>query len=129
MNAGRIDPLALAEQKLLWLDRRQGVLAQNVANADTPGYQPRDLSPFGAALRRAETLARTDARHLGTPGSGPDGQAVRDRTATERVPDGNAVSLDQQALKVAETDQAHALAIGLHHRWLAMFRTALGRGA
>jgi flagellar basal-body rod protein FlgB len=45
----------------------------------------------------------------------------------ERSPNGNAVSLDQQAMKVAETDQAHALAVGLHRKYLALFRAALGR--
>jgi flagellar basal-body rod protein FlgB len=128
MNPPALGPLALAEQRLLWLDRRQAVLAQNVANADTPGYQPRDVAPFAASLANAEAIARTDPRHLAPPGGGPDGRAVRDRTVAERAPSGNAVSLDQQALRIAETDQAHALATALHHRWTAMLRTALGRG-
>ena len=128
MDASRSGPIALAEQRPHWLDQRQRVLAQNIANADTPGYQPADLVPFAQHLRQAGDTAaapwRTNAAHLA--GRGDDG-ARRDRTAVERTPDGNAVSLDQQALKVAETDQAHALAMGLHHRWLAMYRTALGR--
>ncbi|MFC7544529.1 hypothetical protein ACFQU2_41030 [Siccirubricoccus deserti] len=45
----------------------------------------------------------------------------------ERAPNGNAVSLDREAMRVADTDTAHALATGLHRRWLGMFRTALGR--
>ncbi|TCZ53674.1 flagellar basal body rod protein FlgB [Roseicella aquatilis] len=127
MDAGRSDPLALAEERLRWLDQRQRVLAQNIANANTPGYQPQDLVPFAQHLARTDTAAeprRTDAAHL--PGQGGDG-VRKDRTAIERAPDGNAVSLDQQALKVAETDQAHALATALRSRWLAMYRTALGR--
>jgi flagellar basal-body rod protein FlgB len=43
------------------------------------------------------------------------------------APNGNAVSLDREALRVAETDSAHALALGLHRRWLGLFRVALGR--
>jgi flagellar basal-body rod protein FlgB len=50
-----------------------------------------------------------------------------DRSATDRAPNGNAVSLDQEALKVAETDGAHSLAAALHRRYLGLFRTALGR--
>jgi flagellar basal-body rod protein FlgB len=135
MEATRSEPLALAEQRLRWLDQRQRVLAQNIANADTPGYRPHDLKPFAEVLAEARgggaaaapALLRTSAGHLPPPGSGPDGRARPDRGAVERSPDGNAVLLDQQALKVAETDQAHALAMGLHTRWIAMFRTALGR--
>ncbi len=117
--------MALAESRLHWLDRRQAVLAQNIANADTPGFAPRDIAPFAALLAgRVMEPARTDPRHL-APRGGP-ARAVTDR-AGDRSPNGNAVSLDQQALLVAETDQQHALALGLHRRMMGMMRTALGR--
>ncbi|HLM54204.1 MAG TPA: hypothetical protein VK325_11615, partial [Pseudoxanthomonas sp.] len=64
-------------------------------------------------------------RHL-VPAGGEARPRV-DRLPNERSPNGNAVSLDQQAMKVAETDQAHALAVGLHRKYLALFRAALGR--
>jgi len=120
------DPLALSESRLRWLDRRQEVLARNIANADTPDFRARDLVPFARHLARAgaPALARTDPRHLVQGSPGP-----RDRAdpAVEVTPDGNAVSLDDQAIKVAETDTAHALALGLHRRWMGLYRTALGR--
>lgn len=123
------DPLALAGQRLHWLEQRQRVLAQNIAQADTPGYQPRDVTPFERSLARATGaeagMARTDPRHMV---SAAGGSAVRtERVAGERAPNGNAVSLDRQALKVAETDQAHALALGLHRSWVGLYRAALGR--
>ncbi|WP_235962156.1 flagellar basal body rod protein FlgB [Falsiroseomonas selenitidurans] len=123
----RTAPMALAERRLAWLEQRQQVLAQNIANADTPGYQPNDLVPFERAVQAAAApLAQTSPRHL----AGPDGgrRAQRDRAAVEASPDGNSVSLDREALKMAETDQAHALALALHRRWAAMYRTALGTG-
>jgi len=113
MDPTRTTPVALAERRLAWLESRQRVLAQNIANADTPGYRPRDLRPFAEALAPAGGAA---------PGSRPD------RQVAERAPNGNAVALDQQALKVADADTAHAFATGLHRRYLGMFRTALGRG-
>ena len=128
MDVRSSDPIGLAEQRLRWLDQRQRVLAQNIANANTPAYQPSDVVPFAQHLQKAgasaATPTRTNPAHLA--GRGEAG-ARRDREAVERAPDGNAVSLDQQALKVAETDKAHALAMGLHRRWLVMYRTALGR--
>jgi len=121
------DVIALAERRLRWLERRQGVLAQNVANADTPGFRPRDLRPFADTLARAAGgMALTDPRHLAPPGDGAP-RAVPDRRLAERTPNGNAVALDEQALRIADTDTAHALATGLHRRYLALFRTALGR--
>jgi flagellar basal-body rod protein FlgB len=128
MDLTRATPVALAEQRLAWLEARQRVLAQNIANADTPGYQPRDLRPFAAVLAgaRGVPLARTDAAHLAPT---RDAALVRpDRRLAERSPNGNAVALDHQALKVADTDTAHAFATGLHRRYLGLFRIALGRG-
>lgn len=126
MDPSRTTPIALAERRMAWLEARQRVLAQNIANADTPGYRPHDLRPFAQLLAGSGGvgLARTDARHL-APARDPE---VRpDRLAAGRAPNGNAVSLDEQALKVADTDTAHALAAGLHRRYLGLFRTALGR--
>jgi flagellar basal-body rod protein FlgB len=132
-HTGRMDPsrtstIALAERRLAWLDTRQAVLAQNMANADTPGYRPRDIPPFARLLALGGSgvaLARTDGQHNAQRRGEP--LARPDRSAVERSPNGNAVSLDREAMRVADTDTAHALATGLHRRWLGMFRTALGR--
>lgn len=128
MDPSQSAPLTLAERRLAWLEARQRVLAQNIAHADTPGYRPRDLPDFAGLLRRGAGqsvgLARTDQQHL-APARDP--RARPDRQAAEVAPNGNAVSLDREAMKVADTDSAHALALGLHRRWLGLFRTALGR--
>ena len=122
------DPLALAERRLHWLDRRLAVLAQNVANADTPGFRPRDVTPFREELagRLRLTLARTQPGH----GSGSPLAAANARTergVAEVAPDGNAVSLDREALRIAETDTAHQLAMAVHRSFMGMFRLTLGR--
>lgn len=122
------DPMALAERRLHWLDRRLSVLAQNVANADTPGFRPRDLTPFrrelDGELRLA--MARTQPGHgAGNPLAAINARA--DRSAVEVAPDGNAVSLDREALRVAETETAHQLAMAVHRSFMGMFRLTLGR--
>jgi flagellar basal-body rod protein FlgB len=128
MTAVPNDLLKLTERRMAWLEARQRVLAGNVANADTPGYQPRDVRSFASVLAGATggpPLAATNPRHLA---SKHDPMGARpDRSAQDRSPNGNAVSLDREALKVAETDSAHALAATLHKRYLGLFRTALGR--
>jgi flagellar basal-body rod protein FlgB len=128
MDPSQSAPISLAERRLAWLDARQRVLAQNIAHADTPGYRPRDLPDFAGLVQRGNGrsvgLARTDQQHLA---AAHDPRARVDRRAVDATPNGNAVSLDREAMKVADTDNAHALAIGLHRRWLGLFRTALGR--
>ena len=125
MDLTRNSSVALAERRLGWLEERQRVLAQNIANADTPGYQPRDLGDFRASMATAFGMARTSGLHLEGRQSGP--RARPDAVPGERAPNGNAVSLDREAIKVADTDTAHALATGLYRRWFGLFRTALGR--
>lgn len=126
MDLLRIGPVALAERRLAWLDTRQRLLAHNVANADTPGYRPMDAVPFAELMARGTrtpVVAVTDARHI-APARPAQSAVAR---VAERTPNGNAVSLDEQAVRIAETDQAHALAMGLHRKYLGLFRTALGR--
>jgi flagellar basal-body rod protein FlgB len=120
--------LDLAERRLQWLDQRQTVLAQNIANANTPGYQARDLKPFAAVLHNAIQPATLST---GAPallaGSGA-GAALVDRAVTERSLDGNAISIDEQAVKIADTDTSHQLAIDVYKKYVGLFRLALGRG-
>ena len=124
MDPTRTGPIALAEARLHWLDARQRVLAQNVANADTPGYRPSDMRPFAQALAGTQgVIARTDPRHLAPT---RDARTQRERRV-ERSMDGNGVALDREAMRIADTETAHALAVGLHRRYLGLFRTALGR--
>ncbi len=120
-----------AEQRLQWVDRRQQVLAQNVANANTPGYQPRDVAPFALALGAAAggSLAQTAPGHLSPPGGNGSGLPAGSRAGrpAERAPAGNAVGLEEQLGKVADTASVQALVVNLHRSYQSMMRVALGR--
>lgn len=123
---------ALLSERAAWLGARQGVLAQNLANADTPGYRPSDLVPFERALASrpalpAPALLRTRPGHLPATTQERDGDP-RDRKvgAWETAPSGNAVVLEEQMQKLAKTQLDHQLATSLYARHLAMLRTALG---
>lgn len=115
----------LAERRMSYLDRRSAVLADNISNADTPGWRTRDLKPFSVALAKAEVVpVLTNELHLpGTALSDPALQAL----SGERAPDGNAVRLDVELEKVADTDSAHMLVSDLWKKYLGMYSTALGR--
>ncbi|CAH2599180.1 Flagellar basal-body rod protein FlgB [Rhodovastum atsumiense] len=125
MDPTHIGLFDLAERRLAWLDRRSTVLAQNVANADTPGWVPKDLQPFTLALAQAGvTPLRTNLRHL--PGTSTEDPAARP-VVGERSPDGNAVRLDVELTKVADTETAHMLVGDLWKKYFGLFHTALGR--
>ena len=117
---------ALADRKLAWIDTRQQVLAQNVANADTPGWRAQDVKPFGALLAKPPiTLAAADGMSLAGSEGGAAPGAVAQRT--ELAPDGNGVMLDRELTKIADTDTAHRLTVQLLTSYVGMFRTAIGR--
>lgn len=122
MNISPIDVFALAEKRMAWAGQRQNVLAHNIANANTPGYAARDVKAFKDVLiaqqrQGAERLTLASTR---LPGS-------LDRTNAAKSLDGNAVVLDEQMEKVAETDSAHQLAMNLYKKYTGMFKTAIGR--
>jgi flagellar basal-body rod protein FlgB len=121
------DLLGLAQERLSWLEGRQKVLARNVANANTPGYQPRDAAPFSDALSQFQIApVQTNALHLGGSGAGTTGVVVAQ--PHERSLDGNAVDLEQQLTQVADTDSQQRFVAGLYGKYMSMFATALGKG-
>ena len=126
MDPTRIGLFDLAERRLAWIEQRQGVLARNIANASTPGFRPSDLPPFQTTLSRLGTMepARTQSGHLqGTQG------ALKAATSRPqaRAPDGNAVAMEEQLTKVADTQTTQALVTTIYRKYVGMFNLALGR--
>ena len=118
-------------RRMSWLNQRQEVLAQNIANADTPDFVPHDLKPmdFRRTLNRVAAVApeRTDPAHL--VGTRPMPKPFRDEAQRERyetAPAGNAVVLEEQLIKVAETQMEYQLVTNLYRKHVGMIKTALG---
>ena len=124
--------LTLLMQRMAWLGARQSVLAENVANSDTPGYTARDLKPlnFADVLRGATpSLAPgiTDSRHIGI--APREASAFTDTTAPdgEASPNGNSVSLEQEMIKVAGNQAEYQAASNLYAKAIDMLKLAIGR--
>lgn len=132
MSLKSLPLFALMGRRMAWLSQRQAVLAQNIANADTPGYKPKDLSQASfkqmlAPRRSTAVMAQTSAAHL---------QPIRrpDRFRVEKTNDtygttlaGNAVVIEEQLMKVQETHGAHRLVTNLYGKHLSMLKAAIGR--
>lgn len=124
----------LLSSKSRWLTQRQTLLAQNVANSDTPGYRPWDMRPagFDELMRSAGgmpaglSLATTSEAHLGVDVT--TGAAFADRPVDgfETAPAGNAVVLPEQLAKMAHTQLDFELTTNLYRRYVALMKTALG---
>ncbi len=125
MDPTDIGLFRLAEKRLNWVEQRQQVLAQNIANAYTPDYKSRDLSPFQSSLaEQGAPMARTDPAHLEPAHSVADGKV---QPGHGKAPDGNTVAMEEQLGKVADTASTQELVTNLYHKYQGMFRMVLGR--
>ena len=125
--------VSMLKTRMHWHQTRQKLLAENVANADTPGFQPKDLkvptfTPDGAVTGGALEPLRTDPNHLVSMPSRA-GEDQRQARRFEVTPSGNAVSLEDEMLKVAQNQSDYQLAASLYQKSLQMLRTAVGRRA
>jgi len=133
MDLQNIPVFAALIRRLDWLSERQRVIASNIANVDTPGYRPRDLPPpdfrsLLGASRAGLPMAATHANHLAravAPGATP-GSAAEPR-GDDVSPAGNAVVIEQQMMKVAETQVEHQTVANLYRKHIGMLKLALGR--
>ena len=136
MPISNIPLFAMLRTRMQWHQERQRVLSENVANADTPGFRARDLVPpkFDRMMPRSTpgiTLVRTDGSHQSGANSGLSGgssfETVRG-SGQEIRPTGNAVSLEDEMIKVAANQMDYQAATALYTRSLGLIKTALGRG-
>ena len=130
MELTKIPLFEMLTRRMGWLNERQKVLAQNIANADTPNYVPRDLEPLDfESLTRSKRLrlAVTDANHVGPRGLEATARERAVKTSYEASPAGNQVVLEQQLLNVADTRMDYELTTTLYKKSVGLIRMALGK--
>jgi flagellar basal-body rod protein FlgB len=117
-----------AATRLIYLGQVQNLLAANLANIDTPGYQPLRAVSFSDYLDHAGSniaMLQNDPNDLPGVATMP---AVADNVspAGEHAPDGNAVSLDKQLVQVSTNATDQQFTADLYQVYMGMFKTALG---
>jgi len=99
--------------------QRHAVVAENIANSDTPGYKAKDLQAFSEVFRETQ---------MGTkPIESGQFKVVESSMGDASSPNGNSVSLEEQMMKSAETQNDHALALMLYRKSLSMMKMAVGK--
>ena len=122
----------MARQQMDWLGERQSVLAQNIANANTPNYNSRDLEPLDFSRQLAQVrqinMVSTAGKHLQGSVIRPDHRVdeLRAREVYETNPDGNGVVMEEQLIKVSDTQMRFQLASNIYQKHQSMLRTSLG---
>ena len=107
---------------------RLGLVAQNVAQADTPGYKAQDLPDFADSYRGSggEALRTTRPGHLRGTDGGLAAQVMTDRAGAS--PNGNTVSIETEMVKAVGVRQQHEMALAIYRNTSEIIRASLGRG-
>jgi flagellar basal-body rod protein FlgB len=126
---------AVLKRRLDYLTDRQRLIAENVANSDTPGFAPRDLKPFtipgglgggGAGTLAPVTMSTTSGMHLAPPNSTPNADTVV-TPDSESTLNGNSVVLEEEMMKMTEARTDYSAAIGFYQRSLGLLQLAIKR--
>jgi len=130
MPISDIPILSMLRTRMQWHQERQRVLAENVANADTPNYQARDLAPlkFEHALTTASlALTTTAANHIGGAGGGGAPFAEDSDHHYEVRPRGNTVTHEDEMLKLASNQMDYDAVTSLYTHSINLIKTAVGK--
>jgi flagellar basal-body rod protein FlgB len=123
--------LDMLRTRMQWHQERQRLLAENIANADTPKFRPRDLTPPNfdrtAPVAQPVALQRTSSAHVAGAMSAGTGMFQSLRGGSETRPTGNAVSLEEEMLKVAQNQMDHQAAATLYAKSLGLVKAAIGK--
>lgn len=148
MSIDSLPIFSVIRDRLGWLNARQRVIAENVANADTPGYVARDLAqpsrfqrmlgggPAGGqggvgGVQGGVQVARTQAGHIVPEAPRMAAYGTVSAPDSETTLDGNSVVVEEQMLRMAESRMAYDAAISFYQKSLSMLRMAArppGRG-
>ena len=131
MEAKSTPLFAALRSRMEWLSERQKLLSENIANADTPGYRARDLKPvdFHKLLKRGSTsqIAMTHPQHLK---GAADAQRFSFKPEEMRTDEvnllGNSVSVEDQMVKLGETQMEYETATSIYRKQAQLLKLALG---
>jgi flagellar basal-body rod protein FlgB len=123
----------MLRSRMNYFSDRQRLVAENIANSNTPGYRPQDLTPFsfrsiGGGSESPTVLRVTNPAHMRP--SGPDASTAANGFRTERradpvtTLDGTQVSLEDEMMRMADSRMNYEAAIGFYQKSMAMIRTS-----
>ena len=131
MDLSQIPLFAALSKRMAWLTERQTVLAQNVANADTPGYVGQDLPEpdfrkYLAQSTAKVALATTQPGHLTVAQNAAGIAAAVPDKSSDSTGNGHHVLLEEQMMKVSQTANDYAVTATIYRANLGMLKTVLG---
>ncbi|WCL52709.1 flagellar basal body rod protein FlgB [Gimibacter soli] len=136
----QIPIMGALKERMRWLNENQSVIAENVANADTPGYRARKLEEqdFSSLVEkfagdkevsapRGTAMLRTDPRHMSPTGAVEGEFKTTKDKSMEEDPDGSAVILEEEMARMADNQMQYGLAVNLYRKNVGLMKKALGK--
>ncbi len=132
MDLGNMSLFAVLKKRMDYISNRQEVLADNIANADTPKYVAKDLKPFDFKdlMRRQAMHVKpigTDPNHIGVKAARIKEYAVDEPKPYESTINKNQVVLEEQMTKMSESQVDHELTTQVYKKNMSLFKIALGK--
>jgi flagellar basal-body rod protein FlgB len=121
----KLELIQMAQSLAAHSGARMAVIAENVANADTPGFKAKDLPSFAEVF-----AADSDPMRSTRPGHLIAGEPALPAATTSRgheSPNGNSVSLEAEMVKSVEARQNHDMALAIYRATSDVIRASLGR--
>ena len=131
MSLQSLDVFQALKGKMDWLSQRQSIIARNISNSDTNGYQPVDLKKFdykpSSFTLNPVAPAKTDNQHLsGTKQQDSAYKSNEMRKTYETAPAGNAVVLEEQMMIASNTAMDYQMITNIYQKNLGILKTAIG---
>jgi len=125
---------AMAQRSVDYLARRESVLSENVANANSPHYKVKELAPISFKdLLQPQTdpvrATATNPMHVSPEVEPVRFEMVNEHKPLESKPDGNQVQVEDQMQKIGQVKGSYELAVNLMMKHIAMLKTALDQNA
>ncbi|MBV9459138.1 MAG: flagellar basal body rod protein FlgB [Bradyrhizobium sp.] len=132
MSISDLPVLSALRTKMQWHQARQRVLSENVSNSDTPNFKPRDLvepkfNASGGVTGSMGQLAmmQTSSSHMAASAAAGNSFDANNKVGFETRPAGNAVSLEEEMMKVSANQMDYAAITSLYTKSLGLLKTAI----
>jgi len=119
--------LQLASQQSKWLTARQTLIADNIANANTPGFHARDIQPFSEVLDQTQfSMATTNPAHIAPSEEElTQGARIAESDGWDTSVSGNSVSLEQELMKEGNINRSYTMNSNIKRVFHQMILSAL----
>lgn len=118
--------LGVHQNALLLFERRTQLLAENIANADTPNYKSRDIDfsrVLNGEVSKQVTLQTTEPKHIAINQSALDA-SIEYREPDQSSADGNTVDMSQEQAAFADNTVRYQTTLAILSRRLGGIASA-----